>query len=149
LGKYFNLFKTIYLFIYFSENSIQFKLSNSSQTQSSIEAIKATYYHEMKRFLTVPLTFKGCRDISSSSKKKLIFENIILRHNDDIIACYKASNELFNRLEHGLEQFQEWTVLGQVDIEELVDKYLIDVADWEKNFRVLKIRGQDAEKLPK
>jgi len=103
----------------------------------------------MKRFITVPLTFKGCRDTSSSSKKKLIFENIILRHNDDIIACYKASNELFNRLERGLEQFQEWTVLGQVDIEELVDKYLIDVADWEKNFRVLKIRGQDAEKLPK
>jgi dynein heavy chain 2 len=111
-----------------------------------MEAIKATYYHEMKKFLTIPLTFKGCRDISS--KKKLIFENILLRHNDDIIACFYASNELFARLEHGLEQFKEWTVLGQVDIEELNDQYLIDVADWERNFRVLKIRGQDAEKLP-
>jgi dynein heavy chain 2 len=103
----------------------------------------------MKKFITIPLTFKGCRDTSSSSKKKLIFETIMFRHNDDIIACYGASNKLFNRLEDGLKQFQEWTVLGQVDIEELVDKYLIDVADWERNFRVLKIRGQDAEKLPK
>jgi dynein heavy chain 2 len=112
-----------------------------------MEAIKAIYYHEMKKFLTIPLTFKGCSD--SSSKKKLIFETIMLRHSEDIIECFYASNELFNRLEHGLEQFKEWVVLGQVDIEELVERYLIDVLDWEKNFRILKIRGQDVEKLPK
>ncbi len=129
------------------DNSIQFKLPNSSTAQSTLGAIKAVYYHEMKRFITIPLTFKGCND--SSSKKRLIFENITIRHNDDIVDCFDASNELFNRLEHGLEQFKEWTILGQVDIEELVDRYLIDVADWERNFRVLKIRGQDAEKLPK
>jgi dynein heavy chain 2 len=101
----------------------------------------------MKRFLTIPLMFKGCSE--TSSKKKLIFENILLRHTEDIIDCLYASNELFLRVEHGLEQFKEWTVLGQVDIEELVEKYLMDVADWERNFRILKIRGQDAEKLPK
>jgi dynein heavy chain 2 len=112
-----------------------------------MEAIKATFYHEMKQFLTIPLTFKGCRDTSSSGKK-LIFENIMLKHNDDIIKCYYATNELFTRLERGLEQFKEWTVLGQVDVEELVEKYLQDVHDWEINFRALKIRGQDAEKLP-
>ncbi|CAF3596551.1 unnamed protein product, partial [Rotaria sordida] len=132
----------------FGDNSIQYKLSNSSQEQqANLEAIKATYYNEMKRFLTIPLTFKGCRD-TTSSKKKLIYENIMLRHNDDMITCFNASNQLFIRLEHGLEQFKEWTVLGQVDIEELVEKYLLDVADWERNFRILKIRGQDVEKLP-
>ncbi|CAF0723119.1 unnamed protein product [Rotaria sordida] len=132
----------------FGDNSIQYKLSNSSQEQqANLEAIKATYYNEMKRFLTIPLTFKGCRD-TISSKKKLIYENIMLRHNDDMITCFNASNQLFIRLEHGLEQFKEWTVLGQVDIEELVEKYLLDVADWERNFRILKIRGQDVEKLP-
>ena len=109
--------------------------------------MKAVYYNEMKKFITTPLTFKGCGD--PSSKKKLVFENIMIRHNDDIVGCFYASNELFNRVEHGLEQFNEWTILGQVEIEELVDKYLIDVADWERNFRVLKNRGQDAEKLPK
>jgi dynein heavy chain 2 len=136
----------IFICFYFSDNSIQYKLPSSSQVQSSMEAIKATYYHEMKRFLTVPLTFKGCSD--KSSKKKLIFENIMSRHTEDIVGCFYASNDLFNRLEHGLEQFKEWIVLGQVDIEELVEKYLLDVADWERNFRILKIRGQDAEKLP-
>ena len=132
----------------FSDHSIQYKLPSSLQAQSSIEAIKAIYYREMKRFLSIPLAFKGCHD-SRSSKKKLVFENIMSRHNDDIVACFHASNELFDRLKHGLEQFKEWIVLGQVDIEELVEKHLQDVDDWERNFRALKIRGQDAEKLPK
>lgn len=131
--------------IYLSDNYIQYKLSNSSQTQGNLEVIKATYYNEVKRFVTKPLTFRGFRE----TKKKLIFENIMSRHNDDIIGCYYASNQLFIRLERGLEQFKEWTLLAQVDIEDLVEKYLLDVADWEKNFRVLKLHGQEAEKLPK
>ncbi|CAF0769940.1 unnamed protein product [Adineta steineri] len=137
----------IKLDLIFGDNSIQYKLPNSSETQSSIETIKITYFNEMKIFLTYPLTYNGCRD-TSSSKKRLIYENIISRHSKDIVACFLASNELFGRLEHGLEQFKEWIVLGQVDIEELVEKYLLDVNDWEKNFRILKIRTQDAEKLP-
>ncbi len=147
---YLNLFQfsLLFFFVYCSDNSIQYKLPSSSDAQANIEVIKATYYREVKRFLTIPLTFKGCSD-TSSSKKKLIYENIMSRHTEDIIACFYASRELFTRLERGLDQFKEWTVLGQVDIEELVEEYLLDVADWEKNFRVLKIRGQDAEKLPK
>ena len=60
-----------------------------------------------------------------------------------------TSNELFTKLEHGLEQYQDWMVLGQVNIEQLVETHLHVVADWESNFRALKIRGQDAEKLPR
>jgi len=44
---------------------------------------------------------------------------------------------------------KEYVVLGQVDIEDLVENNLRDVSDWEKNFRALKLRGRDAEKLPK
>lgn len=137
-----------FVFAFFSsDNSIQFKLPNSPEIHSSISAIKGVFYQEMKKFLVIPLTFKGCSE--PSSKKKLIFENIVVRHNDDIIGCFHASNELFNRLTHGLEQFQQWTTFGQVDIEELAERYLVDVADWERNFRVLKLRGQEIEKLPK
>ena len=44
---------------------------------------------------------------------------------------------------------KDYVVLGQVNIEDLVEKNLKDVTDWEKNFKALKIRGRDAEKLPK
>ncbi|UJR10563.1 hypothetical protein I4U23_014763 [Adineta vaga] len=131
----------------FGEKSIQYKLPSSPKAQTSIEAIKALYYREMKRFLSIPLTFKGCSDVSSAGKQ-LIFQSIMSLHSDDIVACFYTSNELFIKLEHGLDQFKEWIVLGQVDIDELVEKNLQVVEDWETNFRALKIRGQDAEKLP-
>ena len=130
-----------------SDNVLQYRLANATPAQSSFEAIKAMYYQEMRKFLMTPLTFRGCRD--SSSTKKLIFQSILFRHMDDIVQTFQASNELFLRLELGLEQFKEWVILGQVDIEELVEKYLQDVNDWEGNFRTLKMRGQEAEKLPK
>ena len=132
----------------FGEKSIQYKLPSALQSQSGLEAIKATYYREMKRFLAIPLTFKGCSDPTSSGRN-LIFQSIMSRHSEDIVACFCTSNELFTRLERGLEHYQEWMILGQVDIDELVEKNLHDATDWEQNFRLLKIRGQDAEKLPR
>ena len=130
----------------FGENAIQFKLPNSSETSTSIGTIKNAYYREMKTFITFPFTFDGCG--GSSSKRRLIFENIMSRHNEDIAVCYYSSIDLFKRFGDNLKQFHEWTILGQVEIGELVDQYLIDVSDWEKNFRILKLRGQDVEKLP-
>lgn len=102
----------------------------------------------MKRFLSIPLTFKGCSDVSSAGKQ-LIFQSIMSLHSEDIVACFYTSNELFAKLERGLDEFKEWVVLGQVDIDELVEKNLHEVDDWERNFRALKIRAQGAEKLPR
>ena len=44
--------------------------------------------------------------------------------------------------------FQDWVVLGALDLDDFVDKHLVNLSDWEKNFRALKARGRDAEKLP-
>ena len=43
---------------------------------------------------------------------------------------------------------QAWVVLGYVDMEEFVDKNMADLSDFERNFKAIKIRGRDAEKLP-
>ncbi|KAB1272094.1 Cytoplasmic dynein 2 heavy chain 1 [Camelus dromedarius] len=42
----------------------------------------------------------------------------------------------------------EWIVIGQVDMEALVETHLSTVHDWEKNFKALKIKGKEAERLP-
>lgn len=44
---------------------------------------------------------------------------------------------------------QEWVVLGQVDMEVLVEKHLLTVQDWERNFRALKAKGKEVERLPR
>lgn len=40
-------------------------------------------------------------------------------------------------------------VLGQVDLEKLVEKHLNSVQDWERNFKALKARGKESERLPR
>ena len=47
-----------------------------------------------------------------------------------------------------LSHFQPWVVLGYLDLEDFVDKHMENLTDWERNFKSLKIRGRDAEKLP-
>lgn len=45
--------------------------------------------------------------------------------------------------------FQQWCVLGALDLDQFVEDNLKDLSDWEKNFKGLKARGRDAEKLPR
>lgn len=40
-------------------------------------------------------------------------------------------------------------MLGSLDLDQFVEETLKDLSDWERNFKALKIRGRDAEKLPK
>lgn len=40
-------------------------------------------------------------------------------------------------------------MLGQVDLEKLVEKHLSSVQDWERNFKALKARGKESERLPR
>ncbi len=44
--------------------------------------------------------------------------------------------------------FKDWVVLGMVDVDTLVETRLTEVADWESNFRSLKSKGREVEKLP-
>ncbi|KAF4787703.1 hypothetical protein TURU_168391 [Turdus rufiventris] len=71
------------------------------QFRPPFEEVRARYYREMKRFISIPNQFRG-----------------------------------------------EWVVIGQVDMEPLVKTHLSSKQDWEKNFKALKVRGKEAERLP-
>ncbi len=49
---------------------------------------------------------------------------------------------------HNCHVIQDWVVLGALDLDEFVDQHLQELVDWERNFKALKARGRDAEKLP-
>ena len=40
-------------------------------------------------------------------------------------------------------------MLGSLDLDKFVSDHLIQLTDWERNFKALKARGRDAEKLPR
>ncbi|XP_053561557.1 cytoplasmic dynein 2 heavy chain 1 [Bombina bombina] len=120
----------------FSKGRLQFK--------PPFEEIRAKYYREMKRFISIPNQFKGL----SEPGEEPIFSVMSERNANGFITVFSKAEDLFRRLFAVMDRFKEWVVFGQVDIDALIDKYLCNVHDWEKNLKALKIRGKEAERLP-
>ncbi|KAM4699205.1 cytoplasmic dynein 2 heavy chain 1 [Discoglossus pictus] len=120
----------------FSKGRLQFK--------PPYEEIRAKYYRDMKRFISIPNQFKGL----SETGEEPIFSVMSDRNANGFITVFSKAEDLFQRLFAVMDRFKEWVVIGQVDVDALMDKYLCDVHDWEKNFKALKVRGKEAERLP-
>ncbi|XP_023565248.1 cytoplasmic dynein 2 heavy chain 1 [Octodon degus] len=114
------------------------------QFRPPFEEIRAKYYREMKRFISIPSQFRGVGDVGDES----IFSIMIDRNASGFLTIYSKAEDLFRRLSAVLHQHKEWIMIGQVDMEALVEKHLFTVHDWEKNFKALKIKGKEAERLP-
>ena len=114
------------------------------QFHPPFEQIKARYYREMKKFISIPTVFRGVGDRTEG----FIFPSILDRHPEGLITCFQKASLIFDRLERVTQRFEDMTALGRVDIEEFVEKHLKNTSEFEDNFKALKIRGADIEKLP-
>ncbi|XP_058887125.1 cytoplasmic dynein 2 heavy chain 1-like [Acipenser ruthenus] len=120
----------------FKQGRLQFK--------PLFEEVRAKYFREMKRFISIPNQFKGV----SEQGEPLIFTVMIDRNANGFVTIFSKAENLFKRLAAVLDTFKEWVVFGQVDIDALVEKHLHNVHDWERNFKALKTRGKESERLP-
>uniref|UniRef100_A0A3Q0T4R8 Cytoplasmic dynein 2 heavy chain 1 n=1 Tax=Amphilophus citrinellus TaxID=61819 RepID=A0A3Q0T4R8_AMPCI len=114
------------------------------QFSPPFEEVRARYFREMKRFISIPNQFRGV----SAQGEELIFNIMIDRNASGFLTIFSKAEDLFSRLEAIQHKFKEWVVLGQVDLEKLIEKHLSSVQDWERNFKALKARGKESERLP-
>ncbi|XP_052360063.1 cytoplasmic dynein 2 heavy chain 1 isoform X2 [Oncorhynchus keta] len=114
------------------------------QFRPPFEEVRAKYFREMKRFISIPNQFKGV----SAQGEELIFSVMIDRNASGFLTIFSKAEDLFSRLLGVQDKFKEWVVLGQVDMDVLVEKQLSSVQDWERNFKALKARGKESERLP-
>ncbi|XP_013869519.1 cytoplasmic dynein 2 heavy chain 1 [Austrofundulus limnaeus] len=126
----------IHIDLIFKQGRLQFR--------PPFEEVRARYFREMKRFISIPNQFRGV----SIQGEELIFNIMIDRNASGFLTIFSKAEDLFNRLQAVQDIFKEWVVLGQVDLEKLVEKYLSSVQDWERNFKALKARGKESERLP-
>uniref|UniRef100_A0A8C0VSF5 Dynein heavy chain tail domain-containing protein n=1 Tax=Cyanistes caeruleus TaxID=156563 RepID=A0A8C0VSF5_CYACU len=114
------------------------------QFRPPFEEVRARYYREMKRFISIPNHFRGVSEAEDES----IFTVMTERNANGFLTAFSKAEDLFRRLTDVSNQFKEWVVIGQVDMEPLVKTHLSSKQDWEKNFKALKVRGKEAERLP-
>ncbi|KAJ3141233.1 Cytoplasmic dynein 2 heavy chain 1 [Geranomyces variabilis] len=111
------------------------------QLRPPFEEVRAKYYRDMKKFLNIPAAFRGLGETD-------IFPCMTDNNAEALSAVYAKANRLFDSLSKVQDLFKDWVILGTVDLEEIVEESLVDISDFEANFRMLKTKGKEAEQLP-
>ena len=132
--------RIIYKFVYYF--LISFIRQQQLQFRPPFEEIKARYYRELRKFISIPQNFKGFGGDNA------LFAALIDRTASEFDNVFKKAEMLFERLEAVKEEFKDWVVLGYVNADKLADENLMNVVDWEKNFKMIKVKGREAEKMP-
>jgi dynein heavy chain 2, cytosolic len=95
----------------------------------------------MKKMINLPSGFKSLGDTD-------IFTQLVENNSQSLMNVYFLAENLFVRLSKVQDTFKEWVILGTVDIDEFVEDAVVEIADYEMNFRMIKQKGKEAEQLP-
>ena len=104
--------------------------------------MRAKYYREIKKFISIPKSFKGL------TNENPVFAEASWKTSSQFYNVYLKSEELFKVLDTVRNQFVDWVVFGTVDMESISEQHVTSVVDWEKNFKMIKMKGRGVEKLP-
>lgn len=107
-----------------------------------IEELRATYFKEMKKFISVPNAFQGF------GTNGAIFSSMSDHNAKSLVQVYRSAETLFDQLDGLRRSLEPWTVLGKAaDIDSFVEEHVTEVAEWEENFKMLKTKRKESDKL--
>ena len=106
-----------------------------------LEHIRQGYYHEVRKFVNIPNSFEGFGN--SAIYKKMGSNNSM-----QLIQIFGKAEALFDKLSVLLTRYLPWVRLGQVDMDRLVETKVVSVDEFLANFKGLRVKRKDIEKLP-
>lgn len=107
----------------------------------ALEDLRMKYYRNLKKFLDMPKNFKGFGQAE-------LYRYIPERNSSGLYNVYNNAETLFLQLQKIRDSMKKWVVLGQIDLDEFVESRLSEVAEWEYNFKMLKKKRKEVERLP-
>ena len=116
----------------FAQGVLQFK--------PSIEELRSIYYREMKKFISIPNTFKGFGNAG-------VYRAMSSHNTGSLVRVYKKAEALFAKLLELAAEYKPWTLLGAVDVDALIEEHVQDVEQYEANFKALRTKRKEAEKI--
>ena len=122
--------------------------------EPTFEEIRQAYYKKLSVFIDIPRRFKGV-DLPGVSGSD-IFSQIIARNAQaqegekaGLVVVFQQAEKLFKKLADFAESQSSWAALGCIDnLQKFVETKMTAVEDYEYNFRTLRMRQADANKLP-
>jgi dynein heavy chain 2 len=117
-------------------------VSKRLDLKPSLAQVRQSYYHEMKKFAGMPNAFDGFggnpqiyRKMGSANSKRLV-------------KVYQKAEDLFARIGKVLKRYEPMTQLGSIDLDAYVEKNVKTPMDFLCNFKALKTKRKDIDKLP-
>ncbi|OQR98203.1 dynein heavy chain [Achlya hypogyna] len=112
------------------------------QLKPPIEEVRANYYKAMKKFIGRPALFKGFANPA-------VFAPMTDLNAGGIVHVYRNGERLFAKLQQVLAEYEAWTSLTRAgDVDGLLEGLLVDVGDWDANFKALKLKRKESDKIP-
>lgn len=109
-----------------------------------IEQIRQTYYYEMKKFVSIPNNFDGLDKANVA-----IYRKICSNNSKRLQRLYVKAEALFEKLTALLQKYSSWTKLAQIaDLDSYVESHVSKSDDYLINFKMLKTKKKEIEKLP-
>jgi dynein heavy chain 2 len=134
------------------------------QLRPPLEDLRTEFYREIKKFIAIPPSFKGLGYFEEAKggadkdgkapppKHKVlkIFRDMPERNHASLMLVYRRAAELFSKVEALIAKYRPWVAIGlhEGSLDDLVDACATEAADFEANFKVLKAKRKEAEKLP-
>ncbi len=109
-----------------------------------IEDIRREYYTKLRKFLSLPLHFKGFLEQPGAPS---LFPKIVEKHANRFSQVYAASGKVFRELDQFQEQFKIWIVPALVDLDTLFEHKLNEPQDWDLAFQAAKKKKEEMSGL--
>ncbi|KAL3312411.1 Cytoplasmic dynein 2 heavy chain 1 [Cichlidogyrus casuarinus] len=113
-----------------------------------MEDVRSHYYAELRRFILLPKNFPCFTTGSSKAVTNALFATLIDENSASFRVCYRKAEILFSQLEALINPWRKWFSVDMSNMTELIKENCVQVADFEKNFKTLKMKGREVEKLP-
>ncbi|KAH8025377.1 hypothetical protein HPB51_007689 [Rhipicephalus microplus] len=94
-----------------------------------LEEVRSRYYQQVKRFLALPLHFRGVSD-DLAVEQSLVFSVIVDRNAHQFVDLYRRTQRLFASVQASASRFQTFTE-G------------LSPEDWKNSFRTVKAKSQE------
>ncbi|XP_075742036.1 dynein cytoplasmic heavy chain beethoven [Rhipicephalus microplus] len=105
-----------------------------------LEEVRSRYYQQVKRFLALPLHFRGVSD-DLAVEQSLVFSVIVDRNAHQFVDLYRRTQRLFASVQASASRFQEWVALSSLDLQTFAEG--LSPEDWKNSFRTVKAKSQE------
>ena len=134
----------------------------------AMEELRTEFYREIKKFISIPTGFKGLGYFEEKKEKEggrekkgadgplgkhkvlKIFRDMPDNCLSSLQVVYERAAELFTKLEALVGRYKPYVSLGMYEgsLDDLVESSVTEAAHFEANFKAIKAKRKEAEKLP-